>query len=89
VRLQSDRGHHVIDTGPYRFVRHPGYAGMVVACLSGGIVLGSWWSLLPMALFGVMVVRRLTMEDGFLNANLTGYRDYAGRVRYKLLPGLW
>jgi protein-S-isoprenylcysteine O-methyltransferase Ste14 len=89
VRLQSDRGHHVIDTGPYRFVRHPGYAGMMVAALSGSVVLGSWWSAVPMLLFGGMLVRRLTMEDRFLNANLDGYRAYAGRVRSKVLPGVW
>ena len=89
VRLQSDRGHHVIDTGPYRFVRHPGYAGMMVAALTGGIVLGSWWSVLPMASFAPMVLRRLAMEDRFLHTELEGYRDYAGRVRSKLLPGLW
>ena len=89
VRLQSDRGHRVVDTGPYRYVRHPGYAGMMVAALSGGMVLGSWWSAVPMLLFGTMVVRRLAMEDRFLNANLQGYRDYAGRVRSKVLPGVW
>jgi protein-S-isoprenylcysteine O-methyltransferase Ste14 len=89
VRLQPERGHHVVDTGPYRYVRHPGYAGMIVAALSGCVVLGSWWSGLPMVLFGGMALRRLAMEDRFLNAELTGYRDYAGRVRSKLLPGLW
>jgi protein-S-isoprenylcysteine O-methyltransferase Ste14 len=89
VRLQSDRGHHVVDTGPYRFVRHPGYAGMMVSALSGSVVLGSWWSAVPMLLFGGMLVRRLTMEDRFLNANLDGYRAYAGRVRSKVLPGVW
>ena len=89
VRLQSDRGHHVIDTGPYGYIRHPGYAGMMVAALSGGVVLGSWWSVVPMLLFGVMVVRRLAMEDRFLNAHLDGYREYSGRVRSKVLPGVW
>jgi protein-S-isoprenylcysteine O-methyltransferase Ste14 len=89
VRLQPERGHHVVDTGPYRYVRHPGYAGMIVAALSGCVVLGSWWSGLPMVLFGAMALRRLAMEDRFLNAELTGYRDYAGRVRSKLLPGVW
>jgi protein-S-isoprenylcysteine O-methyltransferase Ste14 len=59
VRLQSDRGHHVVDTGPYRFVRHPGYAGMMVAALTGGIVLGSWWSVVPILLFSGMLIRRL------------------------------
>jgi len=89
VRLQSDRGHRVIDSGPYGYVRHPGYAGMMVAALTGGVVLGSWWSAVPMLLFGGMVVRRLAMEDRFLNANLDGYSAYAGRVRSKVLPGVW
>jgi len=89
VRLQSDRGHRVIDSGPYGYVRHPGYAGMMVAALTGGVVLGSWWSAVPMLLFGGMVVRRLAMEDRFLNANLDGYRAYSGRVRSKVLPGVW
>jgi protein-S-isoprenylcysteine O-methyltransferase Ste14 len=89
VRLQPERGHHVVDTGPYRYVRHPGYAGMIVAALSGCVVLGSWWSGLPMILFGAMALRRLAMEDRFLSAQLDGYLEYAGRVRSKLLPGLW
>lgn len=89
VRLQSDRGHYVIDTGPYRFIRHPGYAGMMMAALAGGVVLGSWWSIVPIVLFAPMVIRRLSMEDRLLNAQLPGYAQYAGRVRFKLLPGLW
>ena len=89
VRLQPERGHRVIDSGPYRFVRHPGYAGMMVAALLGGIVLGSWWSMVPMLAFAAMAIRRLMMEDRFLNAELEGYREYAGRVRSKVLPGLW
>jgi protein-S-isoprenylcysteine O-methyltransferase Ste14 len=89
VRLQPERGHYVVDTGPYCYVRHPGYAGMIVAALSGCVVLGSWWAGLPMVLFAGAALRRLAMEDRFLNAELHGYRDYAGRVRSKLLPGLW
>jgi protein-S-isoprenylcysteine O-methyltransferase Ste14 len=89
VRLQPERGHRVIDTGPYRYVRHPGYAGMMVAALTGGVVLGSWWSVLPIVLFAGTLLRRLAMEDRFLNAELDGYRDYSGRVRSKLLPGVW
>jgi len=89
IRLQTDRGHHVVDTGPYRWVRHPGYAGSVVASIAGGVVIGSWWSLLPLALMGALVVRRLVLEDAFLHRELEGYATYAGRVRYKLVPGLW
>jgi protein-S-isoprenylcysteine O-methyltransferase Ste14 len=89
IRLQTDRGHHVIDTGPYQWVRHPGYAGMVVAAIAGGVVIGSWWSLVPLALMGAVVVRRLLLEDAFLHRELGGYTTYAGRVRYKLVPGLW
>jgi protein-S-isoprenylcysteine O-methyltransferase Ste14 len=89
VRLQSDRGHHLIDSGPYRFVRHPGYAGLVPSAVCGGIVIGSLWSLVPLAVTAVLLVRRLEMEDAFLHRELAGYPDYAQRVRYKLLPGLW
>jgi protein-S-isoprenylcysteine O-methyltransferase Ste14 len=89
IRLQTDRGHYVIDTGPYRWVRHPGYAGTVVAAVAGGVVIGSWWSLLPLALMGAMVIRRMLLEDAFLHRELEGYATYAGRVRYKLVPGLW
>jgi protein-S-isoprenylcysteine O-methyltransferase Ste14 len=88
VRLQTDRGHHVIDSGPYRVVRHPGYAGIVASAPAGGIVIGSLWSLLPLAVMAVLLLRRLRMEDAFLHRELAGYPDYAKRVRYRLLP-LW
>lgn len=89
IRIQSDRGHHVIDTGPYRVVRHPGYLGLIVASMAGGIVLGSWWSLLPLAVVAGVTVRRMAKEDAFLHRELAGYSTYAGVVRYKLVPGLW
>lgn len=89
VRIQSERGHHVVTTGPYAWIRHPGYAATIAAwpCLS--LALGSWWSmafLIPMLL---LVVRRARLEDAFLHDNLDGYRDYAARVRYRILPGIW
>ena len=89
IRLQSDRGHRVIDSGPYRVIRHPGYAGLLVSATAGGVVMGSWWSLLPLGLAFVVVLRRLIIEDAFLHRELEGYATYAGRVRYKLVPGLW
>jgi protein-S-isoprenylcysteine O-methyltransferase Ste14 len=89
IRLQTDRGHRVIDSGPYSLVRHPGYAGLLVSATAGGVVMGSWWSLLPLGLAFVVVLRRLVIEDVFLHRELEGYATYAGRVRYKLVPGLW
>ena len=89
VRLQTDRGHHVIDTGPYRFVRHPGYASLLLSATGGAVVIGSWWSLLPLAPMAAVVAWRMVMEDAFLHRELAGYPAYAGRVRHKLVPGLW
>jgi protein-S-isoprenylcysteine O-methyltransferase Ste14 len=89
IRLQTDRGHRVIDTGPYRLIRHPGYAGLLVSATAGGVVMGSWWSLVPLAPAAGVILRRLVMEDAFLHRELEGYATYARRVRYKLVPGLW
>lgn len=89
VRIQAERGHHLIDTGPYRRMRHPGYAGMVLSTISGGLVLGSWWSLAPVALMLLLVLRRVVLEDRFLHEELGGYPAYADRVRYRLVPGVW
>lgn len=89
VRLQSDRGHRVVTDGPYRFVRHPGYASMLIAAACGAVVLGSWWSLLPLVPFAVVLVGRIRLEDRFLHESLPGYVDYAAGVRYRLVPGVW
>jgi protein-S-isoprenylcysteine O-methyltransferase Ste14 len=89
IRIQTDRGHRVIDTGPYRIVRHPGYAGLLLSAIAGGVIIGSWWSLLPLAPAAAVVLRRLVMEDSLLQRELKGYATYASRVRYKLVPGLW
>lgn len=89
IRIQTDRGHRVIDTGPYRIVRHPGYAGLLLSAIAGGVIIGSWWSLLPLAPAAAVVLRRLVMEDSMLHSELDGYATYASRVRYKLVPGLW
>jgi protein-S-isoprenylcysteine O-methyltransferase Ste14 len=89
VRIQDDRGHHVIDTGPYARVRHPGYVGMLLVGATMPLALGSWWAFLPGSVIVAFAFRRVWMEDGFLLVNLPGYREYAARVRYRLLPGVW
>jgi protein-S-isoprenylcysteine O-methyltransferase Ste14 len=89
VRIQSERGHRVVTSGPYRLLRHPGYAGLLVASTAGGIALGSWWSLLPLLPCAALFVARTAWEDRFLRERLEGYAEYAGRVRFRLLPGLW
>ena len=78
-----------ITEGPYRFVRHPGYAGMLLSFLGSGLVLGSWWSLLPLIPVVVLIPRRTILEDHYLRKHLEGYVGYAERVRYRLLPGVW
>ena len=89
VRVQEDRGHHVISGGPYRFVRHPGYAATLFAMFSGGAALGSWLAVLPIIGFAVLFVRRLLLEDRMLHAELPGYAEYAQRVRSRLIPGVF
>jgi protein-S-isoprenylcysteine O-methyltransferase Ste14 len=89
VRIQRDRGHRVVSHGPYRVLRHPGYAGVMVASVSGGVVMGSWWSIVPLVPLIALFAWRTSMEDRVLRTELEGYADYASRVRYRLLPGLW
>jgi protein-S-isoprenylcysteine O-methyltransferase Ste14 len=89
VRLQTDRGHHVISSGPYARVRHPGYAGGILTYLATPFFLDSSWALLPTPMLRTVLVLRTRLEDRFLQENLEGYREYAVRVRYRLLPGLW
>ena len=89
VRIQDDRGHRVATTGPYRFVRHPMYVGVIVLWLSTALILGSWWALVPGLLIAVIFVIRTALEDRMLHAELPGYADYAKQVRYRLVPGVW
>lgn len=89
VRVQSDRGHHAVTDGPYRFVRHPGYAATILAGLTGGLALGSWLGLLPVMGFIALFLRRTLLEERLLHTELTGYAEYAGRVRYRLVPGVF
>lgn len=88
VRIQEERGHHVVITGPYAFVRHPSYLAAIVIMLASGIALGSWLAA-AVALPAVpLILWRTASEDRFLSANLPGYREYAEHVPYRLLPGL-
>lgn len=89
VRLQTDRGHHVVSGGPYRLVRHPGYAGSLWSYLAIPIILDSAWAFLPVVLLLVVVLVRTSLEDRTLQEELPGYREYAGRVKYRLFPGIW
>ena len=89
VRIQEERGHRLITDGPYRWVRHPGYAGLLVGVPASALALGSWWSLAVALVMAVFVLRRASLEDRYLRANLAGYPNYAGEVRARLVPGLW
>jgi protein-S-isoprenylcysteine O-methyltransferase Ste14 len=89
VRIQTDRGHAVISQGPYRLVRHPGYAGAMVAGLSTPIALGSLWAIIPAGVFTALLVLRTALEDSTLRAELPGYAEYALKTRFRLAPGIW
>jgi protein-S-isoprenylcysteine O-methyltransferase Ste14 len=89
VRIQMDRGHRVIDTGPYSYVRHPGYVGFAGWILSAPLLLASSWAFLPAALAAVGIVIRTALEDRTLHAELPGYPDYAARVCFRLIPCVW
>ena len=89
VRIQVDRGHVVCDSGPYRIVRHPGYAGNMLALLGMVLALSSTWTLIPVAVALIIAVLRTVLEDQTLQDELPGYRDYAQRVRYRLIPRIY
>jgi protein-S-isoprenylcysteine O-methyltransferase Ste14 len=89
IRIQDERGHHVIDRGPYAVIRHPGYLGMLMFSPMAVLALGSWWALLPAGIYWMLILRRVVVEDQFLRVNLAGYDQYAGRVRNRVIPGVW
>ena len=89
MRIQLDRGHVVCDSGPYRIVRHPGYAGNLLALPGIVLALSSMWTLVPAAVALIITVIRTALEDQALQDELPGYRDYARRVRYRLIPGIY
>ncbi len=89
VRIQTDRRHRVIDTGPYAYVRHPGYLGFIGWIVSAPMMLDSSWAFIPALLSVVGIVIRTALEDRTLQAELPGYLQYAARVRFRLFPGMW
>jgi protein-S-isoprenylcysteine O-methyltransferase Ste14 len=89
VKLQTERGHRVVSTGPYAWVRHPMYSGSVLFFVGAPLLLGSWWGAGMLPLFIALFAIRARIEERALIAGLPGYADYATRVRYRLLPGLW
>jgi protein-S-isoprenylcysteine O-methyltransferase Ste14 len=89
VRIQSERGHEVISTGPYALVRHPGYAGLILVMVASGIALNSVLAIVPALIIVAVVAFRTADEDRMLQKDLAGYADYSKRVRYRLVPGVW
>lgn len=89
VKIQRERGHKVVTTGPYRYVRHPMYAGAMLFFLGTPLLLGSWYGLALAPFMMAMLAVRAVMEERMLMAELEGYADYAARVRYRLVPLIW
>jgi protein-S-isoprenylcysteine O-methyltransferase Ste14 len=89
LRLQAERGHRLVRSGPYRYVRHPGYLAMLLIVLSTAFALGSKLALIPATMYGTLILFRAAREDKFLLSNLPGYADYVRGVRYRLIPGVW
>jgi protein-S-isoprenylcysteine O-methyltransferase Ste14 len=89
MRIQDDRSQQTVTRGPYRWIRHPMYLGVITLMLGIPLVLGSLWSLLPGVLIGILFIIRTALEDKALQAELPGYREYAQKVRYRLIPGIW
>jgi len=89
VRIQKERGQTVATGGPYQFVRHPGYVGSIMAFTCTPIMLGSWWAILLGVVSALLMIVRTALEDKTLLEELAGYQEYAARVRYRLLPGVW
>jgi protein-S-isoprenylcysteine O-methyltransferase Ste14 len=89
VRIQYDRGHTVSSGGPYRYMRHPGYFGMIIFILSTPLLLGSFWAFIPASMTVILFIIRTSFEDDTLKNKLDGYKGYAEKVKYRLMPGIW
>jgi protein-S-isoprenylcysteine O-methyltransferase Ste14 len=89
VEVQRERGHKVITSGPYRYVRHPMYASLIILLYSIPVALGSLWTLIPASILTLLFVIRTYFEDQTLHEELEGYNSYSTQVKYRLLPGVW
>jgi protein-S-isoprenylcysteine O-methyltransferase Ste14 len=89
VRIQDDRDHYVISTGPYAIVRHPGYLSGILWMASVPLILGSLFALVPFALYAFLMILRTYLEDKTLQDELSGYTEYAEKVKYRIFPGIW
>ncbi len=89
VRIQDDRGQYVCTSGPYGTIRHPGYATLILSLLAYPFILGSWWGFLPNLLLSLIIVIRTALEDRTLQKELPGYKEYAQKVKYRLIPLVW
>jgi protein-S-isoprenylcysteine O-methyltransferase Ste14 len=89
VRIQTERRHTVVSLGPYSYVRHPMYAGLIFLYASQALILGSMWALAIAALIAVLFLWRTAMEDRTLRQELPGYEQYTSATRYRLMPGIW
>jgi protein-S-isoprenylcysteine O-methyltransferase Ste14 len=89
IRIQDDRGHRVVDRGPYAVIRHPGYAGMIAGVPLVPSALGSWWGFPIAMVYASLIANRVSVEDRFLQKNLPGYVEYTTRVKSRLVPGIW
>ncbi|MGB9980036.1 methyltransferase family protein [Methanobacterium sp.] len=89
VRIQEERGHSVITGGPYRYIRHPGYLGLILCAIAQPAMLGSLWALIPAIFTVIILLVRTNLEDKTLQDELAGYKDYILQVRYRLFLGVW
>ena len=89
VRIQKERDHQLVSSGPYRWIRHPGYAGGLLTYLATPLFLDSAWAYLPVIILSILLIIRTSLEDKFLKQDLEGYRDYTQHIRFRLIPGIW
>jgi len=89
VRIQDDRQQYVCTSGPYKIMRHPGYAGLIISILAYPLVLGSWWGFVLSGILTIIIVIRTALEDRTLRNEMLGYREYAKQVKYRLIPLVW
>ena len=89
VRIQLDRDHKTATEGPYQYLRHPGYLGFIASNLAIALVIGSLWALIPAVITAGLLIVRTALEDSTLHRELDGYKEYAEKVKYRLIPGIW